>query len=424
MNPVLLAALAGGFLGAVALLLLVPARMIRGVAVGTAVFVVSIGVANGAPEAVWETSAMIACAILGLALIRSRRTRSGGARFWAVAAWLGYIAFGILLTRSWSLTWMVFYFGLAVLLAWVASTVDPAELRLVYGLVAAAVAVQTALAVIEVTVLPEPVWGYMGGARDNPFVNNELVRAQGTFGHPIPFAVFCGFALIIAWSNPARWSQKWRLINIGIAVAGLVLSGTRSAVLAIALGILVHVALNTSLTRWLRSFVLIGMVGVVLFNIDIGISKLATELMESGSFTHRLGGLSSVPALMGRPAAEAWFGNGFGSVTQLYDRHLMQQIFMRTVDNMLVYALGTMGIVGLVALLAFSAVTIYLADRTVRAILVMVFAMYFSFDLWTWVNMGVLVCMFVALPRSEKAADGLAPPPGTRRGLRPEALAR
>jgi hypothetical protein len=409
-NPVLLAAAAGGLLGAVALLLLVPSRMIRGVAVGIAIFVITIGAENGATEVVWETSAMIASAILGLALIRSRAIRSGGVRFWAVAAWLGYLAVGILLTGSWSLTWMVIYFGLAVLLAWVVSTVDPAELRLIYGFIAAAAAAQVALAIVEVTVLPEPIWGYVGGARDNPFVNNELVRAQGTFGHPIPFAVFCGFSLIIAWSNPARWSQKWRLINISIALAGLALSGTRSAVLSIALGILVHVALNSSLTRWLRSVVLIGMVGVVLFNIDIGISRIATELIESGSFTHRVGGLSSLPALMGRPPGEVWFGTGFGDVTQLYDRHLMQQVYMRTVDNMLIYAIGTLGIVGLIALLALSVVTIVLADRTVRAILVMVFAMYFSFDLWTWVNMGALVCMFMALPRSDSAGEELVVP--------------
>ena len=134
--------------------------------------------------------------------------------------------------------------------------------------------------------------------------------------------------------------------------------------------------------------------------------QIRTQLSRLGD--HRLGGLESVPALLEkRPPLEVWFGNGFGSAGQLYDRHLMHQIYMRTVDNMLVYALGTMGIVGLGALLALSVVTAALADRTGRAILAMVFAMYFSFDLWTWFNIGAFTCMFMAMPRPDRTVDGL-----------------
>ena len=215
----------------------------------------------------------------------------------------------------------------------------------------------------------------------------------------------------MSFPNPARWSQKWRLINLGIALTGIAFSGTRSAVLSIGVGLFVHLALNRSLARWLRSFVVLAALGILLLNIDVGIARIATELLESGSFAHRLGGLESIPALLERPsAAEVWFGNGFGSELQLYDRHLMQQVYMQTVDNMLVYALGTMGIVGLVALLALSAVTAALADRTGRAILAMVFGMYFSFDIWTWISIGSLVCMFMAMPRSDRTVDGLVIP--------------
>ena len=419
MNPVLVLAAAGGLLGAVAFMLLVPPRLSRGLAVGLSLFVVTVGVDNGAPEIVWQVSAMLASAILILSVVRSRAIRSGGVRFWAVAGWLAYIVLGILLTGSAPLTWMVIYFSLAGLMAWVAARIDPIELRLVYACIAIAAAVQVAIAVLEITVLPEPIWGYVGGVRLNPLTGDELARTQGTLGHPIPFAVFCGFAVIIAWSNPARWSQKVRLLNLSVAVAGVALSGTRSAILSIAAAILVHVALNGSLAKWMRSVVILFAVGIVLLNIDIGIARIAEDLLDSGSWTHRLGALVSVPALLDRPPGEAWFGNGFGSLVQLYDRGLMQQIYLETVDNMLVYALGTMGIVGLIALLALSVVTFALSDRTVRAILVMVFAMYFSFDVWTWINIGVLVCMFMVLPRSDRSVDGLVldrPAPVVRAG--------
>lgn len=408
MNPVLLASMAGGLLGVVALMLLVPPRFIRGVAVGIAIFIIAFGFQGVAPQSVWQTSGLVAISVLILALIRARGVRSGGVRSWAVTAWLGYLSLGIYLTGSWPLGFVTMYFGLAGLLAWVVSTVDPTELRIVYAVIAGTAALQVALAGLELTVLSEPIWGYLGGARDNPFVNNELVRTQGTFGHPIPFAIFCGFSLLVAWSNPAGWSQKWRLTNLSIAITGLALSGTRSAVLAVAIGLLVHIALNASLGGWLRSVVVLGAVGVLLINVDVGIARVVTELFQSGSFAHRLGGLESVPALLERrPPLEVWFGNGFGSQAQLYDRHLMQQSYMRTVDNMLVYALGTMGIVGLGALLALSVVTAALADRTGRAILAMVFAMYFSFDVWTWFNVGALTCMFMAMPRSDRTVDGL-----------------
>ena len=407
MNPVLLLSAAGGLLGVVLFMLLVPPRLSRGLAVGLALLVITIGVDNGAPEAVWQVSAVVASAILILSLVRSRAIRSGGVRFWVVAGWLAYLVLGILLTGSWPLTWMVIYFSLAGLMAWVAARIDPIELRLVYSFVAIAAAVQVAIAVLEITVLPEPIWGYVGGIRWNPLTGDELARTQGTLGHPIPFAIFCGFAFIVAWSNPARWTPKVRLINLSVATTGIALSGTRSAILSIAAGILVHIALNGSLAKWLRSVVVLIAVGIVLLNIDIGIVRIAEDLLDSGSWTHRLGALVSVPALLDRPPGESWFGNGFGSIVQLYDRGLMQQIYLETVDNMLVYALGTMGIVGAIVLLALSVVTFALSDRTVRAIVVMVFAMYFSFDVWTWINIGVLVCMFMVLPRSDRSADGL-----------------
>lgn len=408
MSPALLLAAAGGLLGVVVYMLVVPARLSRGVAVGLAVLVITIGVDNGAPPAVWQASAWIASAMLVLSLVRSRAVRTGGPRFWVVAAWLAYIVLGILLTNSLPMTTTVVYFSLAGLMAWVAARIDAVELRVVYAFVAFAAAVQVAIAVLELTVLPEPIWGYVGGVRWNPLTGDELARTQGTLGHPIPFAIFCGFAMIIAWSNPARWSQKVRLLNLVIAVAGVALSGTRSAILAIAAGILVHIALSRSLAKWLRSFAILAAAGVVLLNIDIGIVRIAEDLLVSGSWTHRLGALVSVPTLLARPPAESWFGNGFGSIVQLYDRHLMQQVYLETVDNMLVYALGTMGIVGAIALLALSVITFALSDRTVRAILVTVFAMYFSFDVWTWLNIGVLVCMFMVLPRADRTVDGIA----------------
>jgi O-antigen ligase len=121
---------------------------------------------------------------------------------------------------------------------------------------------------------------------------------------------------------------------------------------------------------------------------------------------------------LGRPPLESWFGHGFGNENILYDRGLMQQIYLRAVDNMLVYALGTLGIVGLAVLLVFWIVAFWFADRTVKAVLAMLFAMFFSFDLFTWMNAGVLTSLMIALPRSEERGQGLVRPAETAVVLR------
>ncbi|MEY9951417.1 hypothetical protein [Leifsonia sp. EB34] len=418
MSPLLLFGGAVAILAVVLLMIAVPPRLIRGVAVSFTVVAASFGLANIAPDSVRPPVAMAAIGVLVLALVRSRAVASGGVRFWAVASWWAYISLGVLLTGSYGTNRIVLYFGLATLAAYVASSLGRDELRMVYAAIAVLAAIQVGLAFVEILVLPVPIWGYSGGIRYNPFTNDAFARAQSTFGHPILFAVYVGIALIVAWSNPARWSQKWRLVNLTVATVGLGLSGTRSAVAAVAVGVLVHVALNRSLTSWLRSVVVVGAVVVVLLNIDIGIGTIVANLLDSGSWTHRLGALESVRALLGRPPLEAWFGNGFGSEAILYDRGLMQQTFLRAVDNMLVYALGTLGIVGVIALLGFWVVAFCFADRTIKAVLAMLFAMFFSFDLFTWMNAGVITSLMIALPRADRPAPGVVPNAGTALALR------
>lgn len=409
MSPLLLFGGAVAILAVVLLMIAVPPRLIRGVAVSFTVVAASFGLANFAPDSVRPPVAMAAIGVLVLALVRSRAAASGGVRFWAVTAWWVFISLSVLLTGSYGTNRIVLYFGLATLAAYVASSLDRAELRMVYATIAGLAAVQVGLAFVEILVLPEPIWGYTGKIRFNPFTNDIYARAQGTFGHPIVFAVYLGIAMIVAWSNPARWSQKWRLVNLTVATVGLALSGTRSAVAAVAVGLLVHVALNRSLMTWLRSLIGVGAVVIVLLNIDIGIGTIVANLLESGSWTHRLGALESVRALLDRPPMEAWFGNGFGSEAILYDRGLMQQTYLRAVDNMLVYALGTTGIVGLSVLLAFWTVAFCFADRTIKAVLAMLFAMFFSFDLFTWMNAGVITSLMIGLPRADKPVPRVVP---------------
>jgi hypothetical protein len=408
--PLLLLAGAGALLVAALIFVVVPAHLVRGIAVSASFALITFGGNDTAPAAVWQLRFVASIALLTLAVVRSRAVAAGGKRFAAVAAFWGYVAVGAVLAGSYSPNRMLLYFTLAVLAAFIVSSLAAAELRLLYATVIVVAAVQVGFGLVEMATHSAPVWGYRGGTRDNPFLGDLYARVQGTMGHPIPFAMLQAIAFIVAWSNPMRWKQGWRLVALGIATAGLVISGTRSAVLAVAAAIMVHLALNRSLTAWVRTVLTVVAGAVTLVNVDVGIVRIIEELIASGSWTHRLGALESVPNLLARPGLDAWFGSGFGSELLLYERGYMQQHYLRVVDNMLVYALGTMGIVGLVLFLTLWVVVFCLAGRTAKALLVMMFVLFFSFDVLVWMYAGIVLSMIMTLPAARQRVDGLVDP--------------
>ncbi len=410
MNPLLL--LAGGaavLLVAAVFTLMVPPRVVRGVAMSLAFFLLTYGGNNTAPSEVWQGCFIGAIALLTLALLRSRAPAAGGRAFVLISVWWGWVGLGILLTGSLPLTTMTLYFGLAVLAAYVASSLDAAELRILYAAIVLTAIFQMLLGLTEVLFNADPVWGYRGGTRDNPFLDG-YARTQGTLGHPIPFAVLQGIAFIVAWSNPAQWKQRWRLLALACLAVGLLIGGTRSVMLSLAGALLVHLASNGKLTSWVRTLYVLLAGGVVLVNVDVGIVRIAEELVVSGSWSHRLGAFESVPNLLARPPLEAWFGYGFGSENLLYDRGYMQQTYLRVVDDMFVYALGTMGIAGLILLIVVSLVAFIFAGRTTRAVLVLIIGMYFSFDVFAWMYTGVVFSIFATLPTRAPRVEGLKAP--------------
>ncbi|WP_426623019.1 hypothetical protein ACPPVW_10200 [Leifsonia sp. McL0607] len=399
----------GVLLIAVVFLLILPVRLVRGVALSFAFFLLTFGGNITAPGPVWQGCLVASIALLGLALMRSRAPVAGGKRFALIAAWWGYVGLGALLGGSYSVLTMILYFGLATLAAYVASSLDDVEVRMLYTAIVLTAVFQVVVGLLELTVFAEPVWGFRGGARENPFLTDNN-RVQGTLGHPIPYSLLQGVAFVVAWSNPARWRQWWRLIALTSVTVGLIIGGTRSIILAVAGAVLVHVATNGKLASWARLLFVLLAGGVLLVNIDVGIVRIIEELLVSGSWSHRLGAFDSVPNLLARPPLEAWFGTGFGSELLLYDRGYMQQTYLRVVDDMFVYALGTMGIAGLVALVAMCITAFVLSGRTGKALLVLMVGMFFSFDLFVWMYTGIMFSIIVTLPKSDPPVAGLKAP--------------
>ncbi|MBO1740115.1 O-antigen ligase [Leifsonia sp. TF02-11] len=394
---------------AVVLLVIVPARLVRGVAMSMSFFILSFSGNTTAGPEVYQATFVAAIALLVLALLRSRAPKAGGRQFILVVIWWGYTAFGVALMGSYEISSIIVFFGLTVLAAYVVSSLDPAELRMLYAAIIVTAVFQLMLGLSEVILHIDPVWGYRGGARGNPLLTG-YARAQGSLGHPILFALLQGVAFIVAWSNPARWKQGWRLLALACAIVGQVIGGTRSVVLALSAAVLVHVAMNTKLLAWARTLYVMAAGGVFLVTVDVGVVRIAQELVVSGSWSHRSGALQSIPDLLARPPLEAWFGYGWGSQRVLYQRGYMHQTYLRVVDNMFVYVLGTMGIAGLLVLLAVCVLAFFSVGRMAKALLALVVGMFFSFDVLLWTYSGLLFSIFITLPKPEDPVTGLKPP--------------
>jgi hypothetical protein len=410
MNPLLLLGVgAGVLLVAAVFTFLVPPRVVRGVALSSAFFVLTFGGNGVAPGIIWRAAFVASIALLVLALLRSRAPSTGRARFILISVWWGWLGIGTLPNGTAAIDIIILYIGLALLAAYVSSTLTAPDLRILYAGIVLTAIFQVLLGLTEVVAGAEPVWGYLGGARANPFIDG-YARSQGSLGHPIPFSLLQGIAFLIAWSNPARWKQRWRLTALACLVVGLAIGGTRSVMISLAGALLLHLASNGRLTSWVRTLYILIASGVLLVNIDVGIVRIAEELVVSGSWSHRLGAFESVPALLARPPLETWFGYGYGSEQLLYERGYMQQTFLRTVDDMFIYALGTMGLAGLILLVVVCVLAVVLAGKMVRSVLVLMLGMFFSFDLLVWMYAGVVFSIFVTLPEYPAPVPGLRAP--------------
>lgn len=417
MTGVVLVLAAGGAVAAVLSVLLAPARLVRGLALGIAFGLCAISVNDTAGKALYLPTMALAIVLLALAVARTRTGPSDLRGLQVVlAAWWVLLLISSLVMGGYSLLGLLAYGTTALLAAHVALRLDAASIRLFVRIVLVLLAAEVALALAEALLGMAPVWGYRGSARDNPFLDGDLQRAQGTFGHPIVFGWFTAVAAVLVWCDAARLSvtpagRVLRLVVLAAAATGLLLSGTRSAVLAAAAGVLVHLVTRPGLTRWLRNLLVLAGVGVLAVLLGAGgtVRSLADDLLDSGSWLQRLGNLQGVPALLGRPPLELLFGQGWGRDADLFARgYLTSRFHLHVVDDMYVEALGTVGVVGLAVLLLGILVALIRADRGGRAVIVVVLSMMFSFDTMVWLFTGIASTVLLALPRLSPEAASAA----------------
>ncbi|MDV8069615.1 O-antigen ligase family protein [Rhodococcus sp. IEGM 1366] len=300
---------------------------------------------------------------------------------------------------------------LAVLVVQKFTPSDAKDFRL--GIVILALA-QSFMAGIEFVFSGEPaLWGYGRYANgsevmlSNPFLGDEVVRTQGTLGHPIVLATLLVVALlIVALGNDIRPM----VIRVGIAsilAISIVLTGTRSAILALVISIvIVKVFRRNAQNRW-RNIVVVGSISCAVLFFDFGLRALWNNLERSGSYTNRLGSLQAVPDIFGLPISRIFLGGGFGSESQLYRQGLLQQNGFGIVDNQIVTTMVTGGLFGLMMLFSVLVFAYRKADQLHMAILTSLVIMMFSFDFLKWPTTSLIFFVFCAMAVIERSPHTL-----------------
>lgn len=247
-------------------------------------------------------------------------------------------------------------------------------------------ATQVAITFYQVYFTKDMVWVVLfegRQARPDAFQNtliDGLIRGSGTFGHPLPQALVYVAAFSLAMSLGRLIDTRLRWFIYVVCVYGVLLGSARSGLLAI-----VVVAIVVTVIR-ARGIGLLAIPALLVAgwaaDIRFGLPTLfgATNFVESGSYTHRVGVLSALPDILNRPSGELIVGDGIRGQSIILN-YLTDQV--SAVDNQYISALISAGLIGIAALL-LAFIVAWLRAPVLRPVLVGMFVMFFSFDVLSW----------------------------------------
>ncbi|WP_139053150.1 hypothetical protein [Rhodococcus globerulus] len=265
---------------------------------------------------------------------------------------------------------------------------------------------QFVISVYEVFYLETPIWllgfnGTTGGLQSSLFP--DLMRASGTFGHPLPQAMLYVAAFAVARTLGTRISARLRWTIYVVCIAGCVLGSARSALLTIAV-IAAYLAMRTSLTKGIYA-ILSVLAGAYVVNLryDLGLTDQFDRFIGSGSYTHRLGVIDSLPAVLGRPIQEVLFGHGVRG-QEIILHYITDRV--SSIDNQYINIIITSGIVGFIAF-ALLLIRAWKRAPDVRPLLLGFLCMFLSFDVMSWQStLSVLaVTLGVAMAKKQRSRD-------------------
>lgn len=234
-------------------------------------------------------------------------------------------------------------------------------------------------------------------------------RAASTFGHPILYGTFAGTMAICAL-HTRIW---WRWYAVGWNVLGLLVSGSRSAI--IPLGIVVailclvrtasifkarKISLSGVLVIWFLTLSVFSLVAA--FNLGvISLPDRYSKIGESYSALYRFQQWEAGFKLVTASPQSLWIGHGIGGSVALFNKGPLIDLWgPKTFDNAAVTLLYDFGVLGL---LMFYGVLLYGVLSRGRALgrYVLLFLLMdsFFFDAYLWPIYLLLVFLGFALRR-------------------------
>ena len=266
--------------------------------------------------------------------------------------------------------------------------------KLIFARILTAVSiVQVFLSFGEVTGSLTPLWGLRNSfERTNPFLGDQLFRAQGTMGHPIALAVLLAATLIVVLQRRVKLSQAAHYMTVSLLSIGIILTGTRSVVISLLVAGAFWLASDNRrgmAGRVMSSFFALSVALVVFYS---EIDKILNELIDSGSYTNRLFVIMSIPSLIEQGFVNVMFGAGLSGESKLFQSGVLSSGTLNVVDNQFISTYINAGLIGAGLLLVTFIFCFRARSLNVRVMSVFLFSMLMVFDMFSWYS-----CVFLLI---------------------------
>jgi hypothetical protein len=381
--------------------------VIRGYALGVGVAILVVAGSNSAPTAIRIVAVAVATVVMLAGATRG--DRAPGRLRSATPLWLAYLAYAAVVTivaGSSSIPTVVAALAAPAAAAFVASKMSASDLLAFTKVLVALSAAQVVICVLEVAAIITPMWGYRNVTatgepvlRFNPFLGDAILRAQGSLGHPILLALLMLMTFFLSISRITDGSRVLRASGVAVSLAGLVLSGTRSAAIAFAVAFVYFAISAAGFGRRTRNLMLLVAVAALALTLDFGLQRVVIDLLESDSLGHRVDGWTAASELLSREVSVVIFGSGINSESSVFLAGYLQQDGFNVIDNQFITAFVTTGALGVTFLFACLIFAWVRTTRDGRTLLLSVVVMFFSFDLSTWPISLAMLSIPVCLPR-------------------------
>lgn len=343
-------------------------------------------------------AAIVLLPLAGFVLSLPRLTRRRTAR---VGTWIA-VVFAIAVTLAGlvngpgiaSVFGMLLPAMMAVVLTLIGGLLSAAEFRTIARCIVALAVAQTVFAIADVHLLED--WARQAASIDDVYVYrpNLLIdgigRAPGTMGHPILLGLICTIGAVLVLSRDVVRSLVFRMILVAFLGWGVVLSGSRSSVAALAVAVLLYFIHPASPTkRWVRVWMVIVITPLTLIYVNEAVNTARDVSLFS--LTNRIDALPRLWETLNRPFPFWVFGEGV-------------HFSLDTVaDNQFLTASGSYGLIGLLAFIAAIAYALRSRSPIALAVVGCLAFMSLSFDTLTWSFSTLMFWLMVGFSHSHSA---------------------